>query len=531
MDLWHQLVLFFSDLWFPTAHFFMHLWVWIKHYIEMHPDQVLWIAVIVAFLEALPVIGTIFPGSVSMTLVGIFVGRGLVSISEAVLWTTIGAFMGDCVGYLFGRAFSERIPRHWPFKKHPHWLENGRKFFKKHGIKSIILGRFIGPARSTIPLISGVFGMKWNRFCVAAIFSAFFWAAAYLFPGILIGAVSLEMTPAQTTLFLLFGLCVIVCLWFIFWLIQRFFSGLARACNRLFIHLWNKWRHSRFVSWIAIPEDPSNASPFKRLAWFLVAAIIFIVLWVCVLNQTGLAALNWPAFKLIQSLRNQGLDSFFSVVTLMGSPKAMIILMGVMAIWYGVQRDWKTLFFWFLGLCLVGGAVFVFKIIVPEPRPLGFNYVAATHGFPSGHTALSTIAFGLLAYWTTLKLAPSWRSIWRGMTLVLLFLIAISRLYLGAHWLWDVISGFALAGSVWLLVTMLYRRSNASSQVRFQSSSTWLTLCVVVVTSGFFVYKNYAKELYRTTPIWEKRTESIASWLQSPHQGIPQFLENRVGRA
>jgi len=325
------------------------------------------------------------------------------------------------------------------------------------------------------------------------------------------------------------GLGVVVCLWFVFWLVQRCYNWLARSCNRVLAIWWERLLTLRLARWLAIPGDRMNPSPLARFIWFLVAAIIFIFLLACILDHGAIAALNWPAFKFMQSLRGPVLDSFFSIVTLIGSPKAMLALMVLIGVWYWVQKDWRHLFFWLLGIILVGGAVGLFKIVIPEPRPLGFNMVAHSNGFPSGHTALSTVAFGLLAFWVTLEFEMTWRSAWRVLTVFVLFLIGVSRLYLGAHWLWDVIAGWSLAAAVWLFVTALYRRTPDSGTARFQGCSRWVILLLVLLSSLFFAWRGYAKELYRTTPIWEKRTETLLSWLHSPHQGIPQYFENRIG--
>jgi undecaprenyl-diphosphatase len=72
------------------------------------------------------------------------------------------------------------------------------------------------------------------------------------------------------------------------------------------------------------------------------------------------------------------------------------------------------------------------------------------YSFPSGHSMGAFIAYGMLAYLLTLALPP--RRIRQAVLAVLGFivlLVGFSRIYLGAHWLSDVIGGFA-AGACWL---------------------------------------------------------------------------------
>lgn len=534
MELWHHVVLFLSHTYDAVAHAFMYAWFWVKHYIDGHPDQILLIATIVAFLEALPVIGTIFPGSVTMTLVGIFAGRGLVSIGETVLWTTVGALVGDWLGYAFGRFFADKIPHYWPFKNRPNWLASGRRFFAKHGGKSVILGRFVGPARSTVPMIAGVFGMAAGRFAVAVFFAALFWSVAYLLPGVLIGAVSLQLTPKETTLFLVTGLLVVICLWFLFWLIQRSFQWLRLLSHRVLTRCWagllNCSGVNRVANWFAIPGDRLNPSPLERSVWLLLCLLIFCFLLACVVSHNRIAAMDVPAFYLFQSLRNPSLDAFFSAITLTGAPKAMLVLMVVLAIWYGVQRDWQRLLFWLLGMCAVVGVVVLLKTCLHEQRPIGFNYISSSNGFPSGHVAISTVAFGLLAYWTTVPMRMGWRSTWRIVAVIWIVLIGFSRLYLGPHWLWDVVAGWSLGGAIWLAITLLDRRTQWGSRIRFKRFSAVVVLLLFVVVSGGYAWKYFHRELDHTTPLWERRSLTLSQWLESPHYHIPQFLNNRLGR-
>jgi undecaprenyl-diphosphatase len=102
---------------------------------------------------------------------------------------------------------------------------------------------------------------------------------------------------------------------------------------------------------------------------------------------------------------------------------------------------------------MVVGAYAVFtltKWIVARPRPR-----LSPYGFPSAHTFGAVVFFGGLIYllWT-IEISRVWR--WTG-TVLLAFLIlgvAASRIYLRAHWLSDVIGGFA-GGAAYLLFFLL----------------------------------------------------------------------------
>jgi len=102
---------------------------------------------------------------------------------------------------------------------------------------------------------------------------------------------------------------------------------------------------------------------------------------------------------------------------------------------------------------MVVGAYALFtltKWIVARPRPRMSSY-----GFPSAHTFGAVVFFGGVIYllWT-IEMRPVWR--WTGtVVLVLLILgVAVSRLYLRAHWLSDVAGGLA-GGTAYLLFFLL----------------------------------------------------------------------------
>src|SRR5438093_4522290 len=91
------------------------------------------------------------------------------------------------------------------------------------------------------------------------------------------------------------------------------------------------------------------------------------------------------------------------------------------------------------------------KEYVKRARP-PYHEAAHTSGysFPSGHSMAAFIAYGMLAY-ILIQLIPHRRSRRAavGALTLLVLLIGLSRMFLGAHWLSDVVGGFA-AGACWL---------------------------------------------------------------------------------
>lgn len=115
----------------------------LAHYLQSHPEMGGILTFIISFLESLAVIGTIIPGTVTMTAIGILIGAGILPMWMTLFWAILGAFLGDLLGYWLGIHYNERLRSMWPFKHRPQILLAGEIFFKKHGGKSILIGRFM----------------------------------------------------------------------------------------------------------------------------------------------------------------------------------------------------------------------------------------------------------------------------------------------------------------------------------------------------------------------------------------------------
>ena len=111
----------------------------ILQYLHARPGLGELFAFLVAFAESLPVVGTIIPGTITMTVVGVLIGTGAVSGLLTLGLTSLAAFIGDCCGFILGRYCDGRIRTIWPFRKHPKWLAMGETFFEKHGGKSVAI--------------------------------------------------------------------------------------------------------------------------------------------------------------------------------------------------------------------------------------------------------------------------------------------------------------------------------------------------------------------------------------------------------
>ena len=159
-----------------------------------------------------------------------------------------------------------------------------------------------------------------------------------------------------------------------------------------------------------------------------------------------------------RSLATQGGQHFYAGLTLFGSPVVMTILALGGALWLGVRRRWELWGGWVVAF--VGSAVIVqiTKRTIHHPRPLGADQFlhGSSFSFPSGHVVGSLVGFGMLAYVISrvTERGAVANAVLYIATSCTVAAIAWSRIYLGVHFVSDVLGGAAI-GSAWLIVCIV----------------------------------------------------------------------------
>jgi membrane protein DedA with SNARE-associated domain len=154
-------------------------------FVRQHPNATALVVFLLAFGESLAFVSLIFP------FWGIlFFGIGpLLGTADALnFWlivsaAAIGAALGDWVSYWLGFHYHEQIGRMWPLSRYPTLIPKGHDFFAKWGAWAIVLGRFSGPLRASVPIAAGIAQMPQLLFQIANWGSAFLWSFVLLSPG------------------------------------------------------------------------------------------------------------------------------------------------------------------------------------------------------------------------------------------------------------------------------------------------------------------------------------------------------------
>ena len=87
------------------------------------------------------------------------------------------------------------------------------------------------------------------------------------------------------------------------------------------------------------------------------------------------------------------------------------------------------------------------KVLFQRERPVGYNLIDASgYSFPSGHAMVSMAFYGLLIYIIyRLVKNKTLRNILIFINVIIIILIGISRVYLGVHFMTDIIAGYCMS--------------------------------------------------------------------------------------
>lgn len=157
--------------------------------------------------------------------------------------------------------------------------------------------------------------------------------------------------------------------------------------------------------------------------------------------------------KWLESLRTDFLNTLFEAITILG--EETLIILFVVAIWFAVDRKLAQQVFFVTATSLSINGIIKNFAQVPRPFTKGISCVrvdtATGYAFPSGHTQ----GFATWSSFFAAKYKKTWISILVG---VLITAVAVSRLYLGAHYPSDVIVGVALGVGISLFGNYLFAK-------------------------------------------------------------------------
>jgi undecaprenyl-diphosphatase len=208
----------------------------------------------------------------------------------------------------------------------------------------------------------------------------------------------------------------------------------------------------------------------RSLAAYAVAFAVSLIVFARIAEDylTGDPIVDWDIHFAVwlHDHTTSGLVTAFKLVTLAGNAvvlSALVLAVGAVLWRRGAANDATFLAAAFFGAEVVNAGL---KLAFHRPRPeLAFLHLD-TYSFPSGHSTVATATFGAIAFLVWPRLSTARRRVAVVTTAVCIVgLVAFSRLYLGVHYLSDVLAGLAL-GASWLSLCLFTHTFFADRDVR-----------------------------------------------------------------
>lgn len=237
-------------------------------------------------------------------------------------------------------------------------------------------------------------------------------------------------------------------------------------------------------------------------AWLSLIALALLFCGIVLLTVRGdvpaggaLARMDNVVFNTLQGWRAPWADQMMVALTQLGSLYtigALFAAVGAVLLW---RRDWRAAWHWAAAHGFAVIVPLVLKQVLHLPRPLNLYAGVSAYGFPSSHATISMVSYGFLALLIAQGLTKARRRIAYGLASLIIALVVLSRLYLGAHWLSDVLGGLTL-GLFWVtLLAVSYRRYDAVPlPARALSVAALLSL---LLSAGWYLTQRHTQETQR----------------------------------
>jgi len=138
-----------------------------------------------ALLEAVPVVGSVVPGSTVILALSALVPGGELKLQWVLLAAIAGALLGDGSAFWVGHRTQREILGSWPLSNYPGVVKQSEAFFQRWGVWAVFFARFIPPIRAFVPLTAGALAMPPARFYAVNVPAILLWAPAHVLPGVL----------------------------------------------------------------------------------------------------------------------------------------------------------------------------------------------------------------------------------------------------------------------------------------------------------------------------------------------------------
>jgi len=146
------------------------------------------VLVAIVFTETGLLVGFFLPGDSLLITAGLVAAAGALDIWWLNLLLSIAAVVGDSVGYAIGAHIGPRLfTREKSLLFNPRHVERTRRFYARHGARTIVIARFVPIVRTFAPVVAGVGQMPYRRFLFYNVAGGVGWVMSMTWTGYLLG--------------------------------------------------------------------------------------------------------------------------------------------------------------------------------------------------------------------------------------------------------------------------------------------------------------------------------------------------------
>jgi membrane protein DedA with SNARE-associated domain/membrane-associated phospholipid phosphatase len=423
---------------------------------------------LLAFLESSAFLGLLVPGEIAVITAGFLASKGYLRIGDCLLVVAAGALLGDSAGYflgkLVGRGYFERHRRLLLLRERH--VRKAEEYFRRHGGKTVLLGRFINVLRTLAPFAAGMSRMPYRRFLPYNAAGGIMWSLTFTLLGYFFGHSwrLIEKWSGRAGAFVFFLVLLVVAFAYLYkaisrreaaihgWLSDRRRAAVESRAVRRF-----KERHPALVHFLRHRLSPEGYLGMHLAAGFAACALfawVFARITEYVASGGPFLSIDTWVLGRVLYFKTPAVTKFMEAFTVLGG--RMVVGVGSLAL--AILFLYRKRFDYVIALvsAVSGGSALTYAlkaaahgqrlpVAIPAVPPGGWS-------FPSGHAMISVVFYGMAAY-LMVRVARRWKTRVLAVTAVsfVVFMIGLSRIYLQVHYLSDVVAGY-VGGLLWLTV-------------------------------------------------------------------------------
>jgi len=154
-------------------------------FVSAHAELAYLTLFLAALLEAVPVVGSVIPGSTIILALSALIPGGELKLEWVLAAAAAGALIGDGSAFWLGHKAQREILNSWPLDRYPRVVAQSEAFFRRWGALAVFFARFVPPIRAFVPITAGALGMPPPRFYSVNILAILLWAPTHVLPGVL----------------------------------------------------------------------------------------------------------------------------------------------------------------------------------------------------------------------------------------------------------------------------------------------------------------------------------------------------------